>query len=91
MLHNSKQKWTIKGIRSLKRTGSKRPMVVEELTGIDTYDHLVNSFHVERSGSIPKHLDFLLLLLTQENSQVQRQVHMEEVDRQLNRKTVVRN
>ena len=77
---------TIKGIHSLKRTGSKRLTVVKELTGIHTYDHFVNSFHVEQSGSIPK-----LLLPPQENSQVQRQVHMEEVERQFNRKTVVRN
>ena len=31
---------TIKGIHSLKRTGSKRLTVVKELTGIHTYDHL---------------------------------------------------
>ena len=82
---------TIKGIHSLKRTGNKRLTVVKELTGIHTYDHFVNSFHVEQSRSIPKHLDFLLLLPPQENSQVQRQVHMEEVERQLNWKMVVRN
>ena len=82
---------TINGICSLKRTDSKRLTVVKELTGIHTYDHFVNSFHVERSESIPKHLGFLLLLLPQENSQVQRQVYMEEVERELNRKMVVRN